>query len=103
MQWQEFAPTFIVDITEVYKQRVDSIKAHKSQFYEAGPKEPQTLLSQQSSLDFVETRAKNFGYKIGAKYGEPFYSLQPSGERELVELKAFNGHIPRSRIMLHAW
>ncbi|MBI3364766.1 MAG: bacillithiol biosynthesis deacetylase BshB1 [Ignavibacteriae bacterium] len=91
MQWQEFEPSFIVDITDVYEQRVKSIRAHKSQFYNPKSKEPQTILSQQSFLDFVETRAKSFGFKIGAKYGEPFYSVEPIGITDIVGLKMFKG------------
>ncbi len=91
MQWQEFTPSFIVDISEVYEQRVDAMKAHKSQFFDSNSKEPQTLLSQKSFFDFVETRAKNYGYKIGVKYGEPFYSVEPIGISDIFELKMFKG------------
>ena len=91
MQWQEFPPSFIVDITDVYAQRVEAIKAHKSQFYDPSSKEPQTLVSQESFLDFVETRAKNYGYKIGVKYAEPFYSVEPIGITDLFGMKMFKG------------
>ena len=70
MQWYEFEPTFIVDVTDVYRRRVEAILAHKSQFYDPSSREPQTLLSQKAFLDFVETRAKNYGYKIGAAYAK---------------------------------
>ena len=91
MQWQEFEPSFIVDISDVYDARLKSILAHKSQFYDPNSKDHQTLLSQQSFLDFVETRAKSYGFNIGVKYGEPFYSVQPIGVRDLFELKLFKG------------
>jgi bacillithiol biosynthesis deacetylase BshB1 len=91
MQWQEFTPSFIVDITDVFEQRMKAIKAHASQFHDPSSTEPQTLLSQQSFLDFVETRAKNYGYAIGVKYGEPFYSVQPIGILDIFSLKMFHG------------
>ena len=91
MQWYEFAPSFIVDISDVYEQRLAAIKAHKSQFYDPRSKEPQTKLSQLSFLDFVETRAKKFGYEIGVKYGEPFYSVEVIGITDILGLKTTKG------------
>ena len=91
MQWYGFAPTFIVDISDVYEQRLKAIKAHKSQFYDPRSKEPQTVLSQLSFLDFVETRAKNYGFEIGVKYGEPFYSVEAIGITDILELKTTKG------------
>ena len=91
MQWQEFQPTFIVDISKEFDLRLKSILAHKSQFHDPKSKDPQTLLSDKSFLDFVETRAKFYGYSIGAKYGEPFYSAEPIGITDVFGLKMFNG------------
>ncbi len=91
MQWQEFSPSFIVDISDVYEQRLQSILAYKSQFYDPKSREPKTLLSEKSFLDFVEARAINYGYRIGVKYGEPFYSVEPIGISDVLELKMFKG------------
>ncbi len=91
MQWQEFTPSFVVDISDVYGQRMKAIKAHVSQFYNPSSKDPQTILSQESFFDFIETRAKNYGYRIGVKYGEPFYSVEPIGINDIFGLKLFNG------------
>ena len=91
MQWYEFVPSFIVDITNVYETRVASIKAHSSQFYDPQSKDPQTILSQRSFLDFVQARARNYGMKIGAMYGEPFYSVETVGISNLFDLKMFRG------------
>lgn len=91
MQWYEFTPSFIVDVSEVFEIRRRAILAHKSQFHDPRSKEPQTILSQESFLDFVETRAKYFGQKIGVKYGEPFYSVESVGISDLFSLKLFHG------------
>ena len=91
MQWFEFTPSFIVDITDVYDVRLRSILAYKSQLYDPGSKDPQTLLSQRSFLDLIETRAKYYGYRIGARYGEPFNSADPVGIDDLFGLKMFKG------------
>ncbi|MBI5217172.1 MAG: bacillithiol biosynthesis deacetylase BshB1 [Ignavibacteriae bacterium] len=91
MQKYEFEPSFIVDISDVYELRVAAIKAHKSQFYNPESSEPETFLSQKSFLDFMETRMKYYGTKIGVKYGEPFYSVEAIGVKDFSSLVLFKG------------
>ncbi|HLF15138.1 MAG TPA: bacillithiol biosynthesis deacetylase BshB1 [Bacteroidota bacterium] len=91
MQWYEFTPSFIVDITNVYNVRLKAIKAHKSQFYDPGSTEPATKLSDSAFMDFLEIRAKSYGAKIGVKYGEPFYSVESIGIADPLELTMFGG------------
>ena len=75
MQWFEFQPSFIVDITEEYEQRMDCVRAFKSQFYNPESTEPQTILSTPEFLEMLRTRMAYYGDRIGKKYGEPFYSV----------------------------
>lgn len=91
MQKYEFEPSFIIDISDVYETRVAAIKAHKSQFYNPDSKEPETFLSQKSFLDFMETRMKYYGSKIGVQYGEPFYSVEAIGVKSLFDMVVFKG------------
>jgi bacillithiol biosynthesis deacetylase BshB1 len=91
MQWLEFTPSFIVDITDEYEQRLASIKAHASQFYDPTSKDPQTILSQQSFLAFLESRARTFGWRIGTAFGEPFYSVETPGVNDILKLQMFKG------------
>ncbi len=91
MQRYQFTPSFIVDVSDVYDIRAEAIRAHKSQFYNPESKDPETLLSQKSFLDVVETRAKFYGHQIGAKYGEPFYSVAHIGVSDIFGLKFFKG------------
>ncbi len=91
MQWYEFTPSFIVDITDVYELRQKAVRAHKSQFHNPSSKEPVTKLSEESFMDFVETRAKSYGFKIGVTYGEPFYSVESIGIDDPLKLRLFRG------------
>ena len=91
MQWYEFTPSFIVDITGVYDIRLQAIKAHSSQFYDPESTEPATKLSDVKFLEFVETRAKSYGSKIGVDYGEPFYSVESVGIADPLELTMVKG------------
>ncbi len=80
MQNIEFTPSFVIDISDTFKTKMDSVFAYKTQFFNPESKEPETFISQPNFIKFVEARAKHFGFKIGKDYGEPFYS------EELIEL-----------------
>jgi LmbE family N-acetylglucosaminyl deacetylase len=91
MQWQQFTPSFIVDISDAYDRRKEAIKAHKSQFFDPNSKEPRTILSQQWFNELIESRARFYGTSIGGRYGEPFYSVEPVGIKDLFDLKLSQG------------
>ena len=86
MQKYEFVPSFIVDITETYGIRLAAIKAFASQLYDPRRKGPATLVSSPAFMQFIETRAKYYGSQIGVQYGEPFYSIEPVGIRDVFDL-----------------
>lgn len=73
----EFHPTFIVDITDEFKKKMEAINAYGSQFYKKDSKEPQTALSDPDFLNIFETRGRFYGKMIGCKYGEPFFAKYP--------------------------
>ena len=74
MQWMEFEPSFIVDISSSFDLKMKSVRAHSSQFFNPESKESETKLSRPDFLEVIETRCRYFGSKIGVKYGEPFIS-----------------------------
>ena len=74
MQWFEFVPSFIVDVTEEFDQRMETMRAYRSQFHDPASREPGTILSTPEFLEMVRTRLEYYGDRIGRKYGEPFYS-----------------------------
>jgi bacillithiol biosynthesis deacetylase BshB1 len=77
MQWHQFAPTFIVDISEEFEQRMACVRAFRSQFYDPASMEPQTILSTPEFMEMLKTRMAYYGDRIGVPYGEPFFSEHP--------------------------
>ncbi|MGA9118276.1 MAG: bacillithiol biosynthesis deacetylase BshB1 [Bacteroidota bacterium] len=77
MQWHQFAPTFIVDITDEFEQRMECVRAFRSQFYDPSSQERETVLSTPEFLEMLKTRMAYFGDRIGVRFGEPFFSEHP--------------------------
>jgi bacillithiol biosynthesis deacetylase BshB1 len=91
MQWHEFQPSFIVDISDTYAIKMEAVRAHASQFFNPASKEPETRLSSPSFLDTVETRCKFYGQKIGVAYGEAFLTQFSIGVADICQLIVHKG------------
>ncbi|MGD9900200.1 MAG: bacillithiol biosynthesis deacetylase BshB1 [Calditrichaceae bacterium] len=65
-------PSFVVDISNEFDRKMKAIKSYESQFHNPESNEPETYISSRIFMESVETRAKFFGFQIGAAYGEPF-------------------------------
>jgi LmbE family N-acetylglucosaminyl deacetylase len=74
MQWFEFPPSFVVDVSEEFDQRMKATNAYRSQFFDPNSTERPTSLSTPDFLEMIVTRAEYYGDRIGVRYGEPFYS-----------------------------
>ncbi|MBI3788178.1 MAG: bacillithiol biosynthesis deacetylase BshB1 [Ignavibacteriales bacterium] len=91
MQWHEFQPSFIVDISDTMDIKMAAIRAHVSQFYNPHSKDSETKLSDPGFLNRIENGAMFYGKLIGVKYGEPFYSWSPFGVGNLFDLVLAKG------------
>lgn len=91
MQWYEFTPSFIVDVSETFDTKMKAIKAHASQFYDPNSKDPETLLSRPEFLERIKTDSEYYGKRIGVKYGEPFYSWTPLGVKTIFDFVLTKG------------
>ena len=65
-------PTFIVDISEVFEQKMEVIKCYKTQFHDPNAGGPVTYISGAGFLDNIRAKEALYGKQIGVKYGEAF-------------------------------
>jgi bacillithiol biosynthesis deacetylase BshB1 len=80
-------PDFVIDISSVFDQKLEAIKAYKTQFLADGNDGNETYISTPDFLDSVVYRHKWFGKMIGVKYAEGFIS------EKMVGLTNFNSII----------
>ena len=73
MQTYIFQPSVIVDISEFFQIKMKSVLAFKSQFHNSSIKKKDTFISKPEFIDYVEARAKFYGFQIRKLYGEAFY------------------------------
>lgn len=66
-------PSFIVDISDFLEEKMDALRAHRSQFYDPNSTEPETMLTGKTYLDEIANRSRYYGSLIGAAAGEPYF------------------------------
>jgi bacillithiol biosynthesis deacetylase BshB1 len=75
-----YEPDLLIDISNVFEQRMKSIQAYTTQFHTGVSEEgPQTYISTPDFLDSVIARARMFGKRIGVKYAEGFVTEKKIG------------------------
>ncbi len=79
-------PDVVVDITEHWEKKMETIRAFKSQFYNPDDTSPNTYISSPEFLDFIVARAKELGHSIGVTYGEGFTKERNIGVKSLFDL-----------------
>jgi bacillithiol biosynthesis deacetylase BshB1 len=81
-------PDILVDVTEHWDKKIDSIRAYGSQFYNPNwENEPETYISSPNFIEVVEARAREFGKSIQVKYAEGFTSRKILGVNSLFDLR----------------
>jgi len=77
-------PDFVIDISTEMEQKINSVKAYKTQFFNPDAQGgPQTYISSPEFLDSVIARAAMFGKMIGVKYAEGFLSKKMIGFKNI--------------------
>jgi bacillithiol biosynthesis deacetylase BshB1 len=80
-------PDFVIDISHVMDQKIESIKAFSTQFYNPDLNEPQTYISTPDFLDSIIYRSKMMGKMIGVAFAEGFIS------KKIIGFNTFNALI----------
>lgn len=81
-------PDLLIDISDVFEQRMKAIAAYTTQFHtsEKSSEGPQTYISTPDFLEGIIARARMFGKQIGVKYAEGFISEKKIGLRDMDSL-----------------
>ncbi|MDZ7374617.1 MAG: bacillithiol biosynthesis deacetylase BshB1 [candidate division KSB1 bacterium] len=91
----DFVASFVVDVTDTFDTKLEAIRCYRSQFEDTAlASSPATILSSPDFLDFLVTRAKYWGAKIGVRYGEPF---RWHGPVPVADLMRTFGHLTELR------
>ncbi|MDN5287642.1 MAG: bshB1 [Mucilaginibacter sp.] len=81
-------PDILIDVTDYWDKKIESIYAFGSQFYNPDWQgEPQTYISSPEFINVVAARASEFGKSIKVKYAEGFTSRKILGVDSLFSLK----------------
>ncbi|MBI1192872.1 MAG: bacillithiol biosynthesis deacetylase BshB1 [Bacteroidetes bacterium] len=79
-------PDFVVDITSVMDQRMQSILAFGTQFYDPAAEAPNTYISSPEFLEGIYSRAREMGRMAGFAYGEGFTTRKVAGVKSILDL-----------------
>ncbi len=79
-------PTFIVDITDCFEQKMAAIQCYKSQFHDPSSGEPITYIATQGFLEQIKYRDALLGKRIGTQYAEGFVCENVPGVDDLDDL-----------------
>jgi bacillithiol biosynthesis deacetylase BshB1 len=79
-------PTFVVDITDEFEQKLQAVACYASQFegaIRAGEIQP----NGEPLLDIVRHQAAHYGSLIRTRYGEPFFTTETMRVNDIVALE----------------
>lgn len=77
---QAVAPSFVLDISPFWEQKLAAMRCYESQFITGRPTDPPTFLDRQRDV------AAYWGDMIGVRYAEPFACREPLGLSSLQAL-----------------
>ena len=87
IQAKYLTPDFVVDVSEHFDKKMESIFAYKSQFHDPESKEPQTFISSPEFIEFVKSRYRDFGSSIGAEFAEGFIAKKIIGFDDITKVR----------------
>lgn len=86
IQSVSLSPDIYFDISNSLDQKMEAVKAYKTQFYTEGDEGPQTYISSKNFMDMLVARCKEYGQRINVDYAEGFCLSQPTGVKDIFHL-----------------
>jgi LmbE family N-acetylglucosaminyl deacetylase len=68
-------PTFVVDISDVFEQKLEAVKCYSSQF-DGAIQAGEVFPNGEPLYDVIRHQAAHYGSLIRTRYGEPFYTTE---------------------------
>ena len=73
LEYQDRRPTFVVDISTQFEDKMRAIESYTTQFYNPTNVKEKTLIASKRFREFMIARFKHYGNLVGCDYGEPFF------------------------------
>jgi bacillithiol biosynthesis deacetylase BshB1 len=86
IQAYDLKADFLIDISGFEKQKMDSVLAYKSQFYDPNSKEVETYISSPHFLEALKARMIQWAQIIGTEYAEGFTTPRYIATDDLMKL-----------------
>lgn len=86
IQDRSLKPDFVVDVSPYWSQKLQAIQAYKSQFFNPESAEPQSYISGEPFMRFLESRTREHGHMINVEFGEGYISKRMLGVKDLFSL-----------------
>lgn len=86
IQFYDIPADISVDVTGYEEVKMESIRAHESQFFNPNSKEPATVISSKQFYDSITGRMREWGRIIGTEYAEGFVVDRTIGVNKLNDL-----------------
>lgn len=86
IQFYDLKADFSVDVTGFVDQKMASILAHESQFYNPNSEEPKTVISSKQFMDSITGRMVEWGRIIGVEHAEGFIVDRTIGVQNISDL-----------------
>lgn len=86
IQYQELEPDFLVDISDFIDEKMESVLAYGTQFYNPKSGEPETPITSLQFLNGIKNRNSELGKYIGVPFAEGFTVERYPGVKDLFQL-----------------
>ena len=83
----QLEPSVVFDVTPYLEQKLNCIKAYKTQFFDPASQEPNTPISGELFFDFLKGRMQEMGRPAGLDFAEGFVINRRFAVSDLFELK----------------